>query len=112
MDLVVEISYFILERESQMSTNITEHMHYQTVVNLTLDRWRSIREVIFRKMDQDKIVAEQSNNSAELEKIENICQELRNVTDYDFSNFPNLEEIQTYTPPILNLYSYGIWKPY
>jgi hypothetical protein len=95
-----------------MSTNITEHIHYQTVVNLTLDRWRSIREVIFRKMDEDKRVAEQSNDLTELEKIENMCQDLRNVTDYDFSEFSNLEEIQTYTPPILNLYRHGIWRPY
>ena len=95
-----------------MSTNITEHIHYETVVNQTLDRWRTIRELIFRKMDEDKQVAEQSNDLEELEKIESMCQELRTITEFDFGNFLSLEEIQTYTPPILNLYRHSIWRPY
>ena len=93
-----------------MSTNITEHVHFQTVVSITLDRWRSIREIIFRKLDEDRRLAE--NNIEQLAHIEQICQQLQEVTNHDFTNYSTLEEIQTYTPPILNLYSYGIWKPY
>jgi hypothetical protein len=95
-----------------MSTNIIEHVHYQTVVDLTLNRWRSIREMIFAKMDQDRKLAVEDNNTEEIVKIDDICQQLRDVTNYDFSTFDTLEEIQTYTPPVLNLYRHGIWKPY
>ena len=112
MALVVEILYFTLERENQMSTNITEHIHYQTMVDFSLNRWRSIREVIFRKLDEDRKVAEGNNDSEALAQIDVVCQQLRDVTEYDFSNFATLEELQTFTPPVLNLYSYGIWKPY
>jgi hypothetical protein len=78
--------------------NITEHINYSKAVYEQHRRWRIVREPLLAKLDVAYMKALETNNKTEQREV--IAQKnfLRNITDYDFSNYESIDEIISYWP--------------
>lgn len=78
--------------------NITEHINYSKAVFEQYRRWRIVRVPLLAELDI-RFMRALENNDKNLQR--DIIAEknfLRNITQYDFSNYESIDEIIDYWP--------------
>jgi len=82
-------------------SNITKDVNYPKVVWEQLRRWRIVRNSLLAKLDIEVIRALEVNDKTKLKEVADLKAQLRDVTDYDFSQVEKLEDILVIWPECL-----------
>ena len=83
--------------------DITQDINYDKVVWEQLRRWRVARAPLLADLDIQWIRAMETNNIEEVEEIIEKKNQLRNITNYDFSGVNTLDDILKVWPSILGV---------
>ena len=82
-------------------TDITQDINYPKIVWEQLRRWRSVRQPLLEQLDINSLRALETNDKKTLETIVAKKNELRDITNYDFSKVEKLEDILKIWPECL-----------
>lgn len=81
--------------------NITEDINYSKVVWEQLRRWRIVRAPLLASLDVEFLRALETDDAVKKADIISKKVELRDITNYDFSNATDLDEISATWPACL-----------
>jgi hypothetical protein len=82
-------------------TDITKDINYPKLVWEQLRRWRSVRDPLLAKLDIEVIRALEVDDKKKLKEVADLKAQLRDITDYDFSQVEQLEDILKIWPECL-----------
>ena len=82
-------------------TDITKDINYPKLVWEQLRRWRSVRDPLLAKLDIEVIRALEVDDKKKLKEVADLKAQLRDITDYDFSQVEQLEDILKVWPECL-----------
>jgi hypothetical protein len=82
-------------------TDITQDINYPKIVWEQLRRWRSVRQPLLEQLDINSLRALETNDKKTLATIVAKKDELRDITNYDFSKVEKLEDILKIWPECL-----------
>ena len=82
-------------------SDVTSHINYNKIVSYQLKKWREAREPLLKELDVQFFKAIETNNTNKIVEIAQQKNALRNITNYDFSQVENVNDIFDIWPEIL-----------